>query len=61
MSDLNEKITRIKGKVTKPIANAAGDRRSEAKASVEAKTGQKPEDEKLDDVEQVVREKHGDV
>jgi hypothetical protein len=58
---LSKRITKIKGKITRPIANAAGDRRSEAKNAVEAKTGQKPEEPTLDAVEQLAREKHGDV
>lgn len=58
---LSERITKIKGKITKPIANAAGDRRSEAKNALEAKTGQKPEGPTVDAVEHLARKKHGDV
>jgi hypothetical protein len=61
MSKLNEKITRIKGKVTRPIAQAAGDRHSEAKNAVEANTGKKPEDATLDAAEHATRAKHNDV
>ncbi len=61
MSKLNETITRIKGKVTKPIAQAAGDRKSEAKNAVEAATGHKPEDDTLDAVEHATRAKHHDI
>lgn len=58
---LSERITKIKGKITKPIADAAGDRRSEAKNAVEAKTGHKPEETTVDAVEKLTREKHGDI
>ncbi len=54
-------LTRLKGKITRPIADAAGDRRSEAKARVEAATGTKPDDATLKVVEHRVRERHGDV
>ena len=54
-------LTRLKGKFMRPVADAAGDRRSEAKARVEAATGTKPGDATLEVVEQHVRERHGDV
>ena len=53
--------TRIKGKATRPIANAAGDRRSEAKNAVEVQTGEKPEERVVDEIEQAERRKHGDI
>jgi hypothetical protein len=53
--------TRLKGKATRPIADAAGDRRSEAKNELEAQTGEKPTPPLLDLEEQVERRKHGDI
>ena len=53
--------TRLKGKATRPIADAAGDRRSEAKNELEAQTGEKPTQPLLDLEEQVERRKHGDI
>ncbi len=53
--------TRLKGKATRPIAGAAGDRRSEAKNAVEAATGEKPPKPVVDVVEHAARRKHGDV
>jgi hypothetical protein len=53
--------TRFKGKATRPIADAAGDRRSEAKNAVEAQTGEKPSEPVVDVVEQAARRKHGDI
>lgn len=44
-----------------PIADAAGDRRSEAKNALEAHSGHRPEPRELDDMEQETRRKHGDV
>jgi len=52
---------RLKGKLMRPVADAAGDRRAEAKAEFEAHTAQKPDDASLDAVEQAVRERHGDI
>ena len=57
----SEAFTRVKGKVTKPIADAAGDRRSEAKAAVEAKTGHEPTETVLEAAEHETRRQHGDV
>ncbi|HEV7523432.1 MAG TPA: hypothetical protein VGP92_00605 [Acidimicrobiia bacterium] len=45
----------------KPVANAAGDRRSEAKALFEAQTGERPKDPQLDAVEHDIRRLHGDM
>jgi hypothetical protein len=53
--------TRLKGKATRPIADAAGDRRSEAKNELEAQTGEKPPRPVLDLEEQAERRKHGDI
>jgi hypothetical protein len=53
--------TRLKGKATRPIADAAGDRRSEAKNELEAQTGEKPTAAVLDVEEQAERRKHGDI
>jgi hypothetical protein len=53
--------TRLKGRVAKPYAGAAGDRRAEAKNELEAQTGDKPEAGVLDVVEQAERRKHRDI
>jgi hypothetical protein len=53
--------TRLKGKATRPIADAAGDRRSEAKNELEAQTGEKPTRPLVDLEEQMERRKHGDI
>jgi hypothetical protein len=53
--------TKLKGKATRPIADAAGDRRSEARNAVEAETGEKPPEPVIDVVEQAARRQHGDV
>ena len=54
-------LTRLKGRVTKPIADAAGDRKSEAKNEVEARTGRKPDESVIESVEHEQRRKHGDI
>ena len=51
----------MKGKATRPIANAAGDRRSEAKAVIETRTGHQPDEHELETVEDEIRRRHGDV
>ena len=61
MSEASDKIVRLKGKVMKPIADAAGDRRSEAKAKLEAETGAAPEKAEIDVVEHETRKQHGDI
>jgi hypothetical protein len=61
MGKLSEIWTRMKGKATRPIADAAGDRRSEAKAELEAHTGRKPEEDELHAVEDETRRRHGDI
>jgi hypothetical protein len=61
MGSLRERFTRIKGKATQPVANAAGDRRSEAKAEVEAQTGHKPSEPELHAAEHETRREHGDI
>ncbi|MDP9334132.1 MAG: hypothetical protein M3Q30_12610 [Actinomycetota bacterium] len=61
MGRLSEVWTRMKGKATRPIADAAGDRRSEAKAELEAHTGHKPDQHELDAVEDETRRRHGDI
>jgi hypothetical protein len=53
--------TRLKGKTTRPIADAAGDRRSEALNQLEAETGEKPTRPDVDLEEQFERRKHGDI
>ncbi|MDQ1434842.1 MAG: hypothetical protein QOF59_1658 [Actinomycetota bacterium] len=61
MSKLSEMWTRTKGKVARPWAEAAGDRRSEANAAIEAETGHKPDAKSLDEVEHEVRRRHNDI
>jgi hypothetical protein len=61
MSKFNEFLTRAKGKVTRPWAEAAGDRRSEANAEVEAETGHKPDEQELEEVEHDVRRRYKDI
>jgi hypothetical protein len=53
--------TRLKGKLTRPLADAAGDRRAQAKAEIEAATGKVPDDDTIDAVQQVVRKRQGDT
>ena len=54
-------FTRLKGKLVRPVADAAGDRRAEAKAHLEAATGDKPDNAAVDDEKVVVRERHHDT
>ena len=61
MGKFSELWIRTKGKATKPVADAAGDRRSEAKAKLEAETGHKPDESTLEAFEHEIRRKHGDV
>jgi hypothetical protein len=61
MSERGGFWARVKGKVVRPVAEAAGDRRSEAKAEFQAHTAHTPSDSTLDVVEHAVREHHGDV
>jgi hypothetical protein len=53
--------TRLKGKLERPLADAAGDRRAEAKAEFRAATGHDPDDKTVDVEEQSVRARHGDI
>ena len=53
--------TRIKGTFMRPVSNAAGDRRREAKAALESVTGREPEDGEVDAAQRVVREQHHDI
>jgi hypothetical protein len=52
---------RLKGRLTGPIADAAGDRRSEALAELEAETGHKPAEKAVEARKQKVRRRHGDT
>jgi hypothetical protein len=61
MNNTRKILTRLKGKATRPIADAAGDRRSEAKAEFEARTGEKPPEPELHAVEEETRRRHGDI
>jgi len=53
--------TRLKGAFMRPISDAAGDRRAEASAALEAHTGREPRDEQLDAAEHEIRRRHGDI
>lgn len=57
----DDDVTRLKGKVEEAVGWATGDRRTEAKGKVEDQTGDSPDDATLEDVEDGVREDHGDV
>ena len=57
----DDDVTRVKGKVEEAVGWATGDRRTEAKGKVEEETGDSPDDGTLEDVEDEVREDHGDV
>jgi hypothetical protein len=61
MSKLGKTLTRLKGKAMRPLADAAGDRRSEAKATLEAQTGEKPNEPQLNEYEYETRLHHGDL
>jgi uncharacterized protein YjbJ (UPF0337 family) len=54
-------FTRWKGRVKREVGEATGDRRVEAKGTVEARTGTEPDDEGLGRAEQAVRRKHRDT
>ena len=53
--------TRIKGKIMRPVADAAGDREAEAKAEHEAQTGREPDRQTLHVVKEHIRERHHDT
>ena len=53
--------TRLKGKLMRPVADAAGDRHAEAKAHLEASTGTEPDAASIDAVQDHVRERHHDT
>lgn len=57
----DESVTRVKGKVEEAVGWATGDREVEAKGKVEAETGDEPDEETVDEVEDDVREEHGDI
>jgi uncharacterized protein YjbJ (UPF0337 family) len=57
----DDDVTRVKGKVEEAVGWATGDRRVEAKGKVEEETGESPDEETVEDVEDDVREDHGDV
>jgi hypothetical protein len=52
---------RIKGRLTRPVAKAAGDRRSEAHAELEARTGRDPDDRTVDAAERVIKRRYRDT
>jgi uncharacterized protein YjbJ (UPF0337 family) len=53
--------TRLKGKFARPVAEATGDRRAEAKAHLEASTGREPAEAAVDDAQDAVRKRHHDT
>ena len=57
----DDDVTRVKGKVEEAVGWATGDRRVEAKGKAEEETGETPDDATLEDVEDEVREAHGDT
>ena len=57
----DDDATRVKGRVEEAVGWATGDRRVEAKGKVEEETGESPGDDTVEDVEDDVREDHGDV
>jgi hypothetical protein len=61
VGNLKRTLTRLKGRVVEPVSDAAGDRRSEAKARLEAKSGDVPDEHDVKRVERKVRRRHGDV
>lgn len=61
VGSLKRLLTRWKGRIVEPWSDAAGDRRSEAKARIEANTGHVPDDRELERVEHKVKVEHGDV
>lgn len=52
---------RLKGKLVRPYAKAAGDRHSEAKAKLEAESGHKPPAPLLDATEHELRRDYHDL
>jgi hypothetical protein len=58
---VKRKLTRLKGRIVEPVSDAAGDRRSEAKAHIEAASGDVPDDKDVERVERRVRRRHGDI
>jgi hypothetical protein len=61
MSNPGSFWTRLKGRFVRPVADAAGDRRAEAKAWLEAATGHEPEEAAVDEAHDAVREQHHDT
>jgi uncharacterized protein YjbJ (UPF0337 family) len=57
----DDSVTSVKGKVEEAVGWATGDREVEAKGKVEAETGDEPDEETVDEVEDDVREEHGDI
>jgi len=58
---MKRKLTRLKGRVVEPLSDAAGDRRSEAKAHLEAESGKVPDEGDVERAEKKVRRRHGDI
>ena len=57
----DDTVTKAKGKIEEAAGWAAGDREVEAKGKIEAETGDVPDEETVDEVEDEVREEHGDI
>jgi hypothetical protein len=53
--------TRLKGKFVGPVAEAAGDRRAEARAHLEVSTGTEPDEAAVDGAHDAVRKQHHDT
>jgi hypothetical protein len=61
MSNQGSLWTRIKGKVIRPVAEAAGDRDAEAKARFEVSRGREPTDAEVAARREEVRARHHDT
>jgi hypothetical protein len=58
MTDPGGFWTRLKGKFVRPVADAAGDRRAEARAHLEASTGTEPAEAAVDHAHDAVERQH---
>lgn len=52
---------RFKGRLTRSLSTAAGDRRAEAKGALEAATGHEPDERAVGAVEHEIRRRHHDI
>ncbi len=61
MASSDSLLVRLKGKLVRPYAKAAGDRHSEAKAKLEAESGHKPPERTIDATEHELRRQYHDL